>query len=157
MWQIIVRFITFKLCIANCTMQFLKFFAQEISLWRARKAIFLSENKNLGIVIVPLRNKSKKIKLQPSFFSFPNVVRIIKVAHKNNALWEKKFHLQLNFARFLNFLSSELRCDRQVCETLILVVINCATEKELSKNVFQCPEFGRERKNSFLWIVILSF
>ena len=48
----------------------------------------------------------------------------MKAAHQNNVVREKKIQQQLNFTGFLNFsLSRELRCDRQVCESLARLLL----------------------------------
>ena len=74
---------------------------------------------------MPLRNNIGKIKREPPFFTCSNLLQLIKAAHQNNTVREK-IQQQLNFARFLIFflLSSEVRCDRQVCERLARFVID---------------------------------
>ena len=98
---------------------------------REKKLTFLSssENKNVEILMVLLRDKIAKIKREPSFFICSNLARTIKAAQQNNAAREKKNQQQVEFRTvflFFFFKFSKQGCDRQVCETLARFVIDQA-------------------------------
>ena len=83
MREIIIKFITCKPFVVN--------WKQEISLWTAGKANFsFIRKKKCGNCNSATEEQNWKLKREPSFFNFSNLVRTIKTAHQKNAVRERK-------------------------------------------------------------------
>lgn len=154
MWQIIVRFITFKPCVANCTMQFLKISRRKTARGQPINLIFLLSKNNVGIVIVPLRNRIKKKNKGVTFFSSStqNMVRTIKAAHQKIPC-EKKFRLRLNFARFLNIFIGWVK----VWQTIMRNSCTYRLLFRLKRSHQKCHPVSRIRERGKLYICIYFF